>query len=227
MHDGRRPGIVSLPATATGPTMSRLDPTRWNRLWQQLGATAPTDSFEHLLAAYSAPDRAYHSDAHIAACLAHFDTWQHLAEHPHLVELALWTHDLVYDTRRQDNEAASAEQAVAWLEAAGLGHHGEAIRALILATCHQAPPQGADAGLVVDLDLSILAAPPPVYDAYETAIRQEYHWVPEPLFRAGRSKLLKQLLAHPALYHNAPLAERWEQPARQNLQRALLALDAE
>jgi predicted metal-dependent HD superfamily phosphohydrolase len=86
------------------------------------------------------------------------------------------------------------------------------------------PPRAGDAELVVDLDLSILAAPREVYDAYEKAVRAEYEWVPEPLFRAGRSKLLKQLLDMPRLYHKTPLAQRWEQPARENLLGALKAL---
>lgn len=204
--------------------MKQLDQARWDALWLRLGAPAPEGSFEHLQAAYGTPQRQYHSTAHIAACLGHFDEWSHLADHPDRVELALWTHDLVYDPQRQDNEAASAEQTVIWLLEAGLGDHGEALRGLILATRHMEPPRAGDAELVVDLDLSILAAPPSLYDAYEKAVRAEYEWVPEPLFRAARSKLLKQLLDMPRLYHKTPLAQRWEQPARANLLGALQAL---
>lgn len=203
---------------------TRLTESRWSSLWQRLGGAAPAGSFARLLAAYSEPQRHYHSAAHIQACLGHFDSWRHLALNPDRVELALWTHDLVYDTRRQDNEAASAAQACAWLEQAGLGEHAPALRESILATCHQAPPQDPDAALVVDLDLSILASPPAGYGRYEQAVRAEFAWVPEPLFRAGRSRLLRQLLALPQLYLHPPLAERWERPARDNLQQALLAL---
>ncbi|MES2819700.1 MAG: hypothetical protein V4812_12035 [Pseudomonadota bacterium] len=198
--------------------------TRWNDLWQRLGGAAPADSFAQLLAAHGEPHRHYHGAAHIEACLGHFDTWRHLASNPDRVELALWTHDLVYDTRRQDNEAVSAEQACAWLAQAGLARHAPALREAILATCHKTPPQDPDAALVVDLDLSILASPPAGYARYEAAIRAEYAWVPEPLFRAGRSQLLRHLLALPQLYLHPPLAERWEGPARDNLRLALLAL---
>lgn len=203
-----------------------LSETRWQALWQELGSTAPAGSFAELAAAYAAADRHYHGAAHIEACLAHLQRWRHLARDPALVELALWTHDLVYDTRRQDNEAASAERACQWLQEAGLGQRALALREMILATRHQQAPEDADAALVVDIDLSILATDADVYAGYEAAVRREYAWVPEPLFRAGRARLLRQLLDAPALYHHAPLAALWEAPARRNLQAALAALES-
>lgn len=202
-----------------------LDPKRWQKLWQQLGGQIPNGSFDELQSAYASPERHYHSTQHIEACLAHFDQWQHLAEHPPLVELALWTHDLVYDTRRQDNELASAHRACQWLVEGSLGQYQSALHELIIATCHQHPPNGNDAALVVDIDLSILASDEETYAAYEAAVRREYAWVPEPLFRAGRAKLLRQLLAMPTLYHQPALAERWEALARRNLLAALATLE--
>ncbi len=166
--------------------MGSLDRQRWDALWQRLGGNPPADAFDALLAAYGGADRHYHSDRHILACLEHFDRWRQLALRPDLVELALWTHDLVYDTQRQDNEAASAASTEHWLDQAGLAALRPALRELIMATCHQAPPGDADAALVVDIDLAILAAPAPVYARYEADVRAEYAWVPEPLFRAGR-----------------------------------------
>ena len=201
-----------------------LSEDRWRALWRKLGTTAPTGSFSKLQQAYSEPHRHYHSSAHISACLEHFDNWQHLGEQPLLVELALWSHDLIYDTRRQDNEAASAKQAGHWLDEAGLGQHADTLRGLILATCHQQPADNIDAALVVDIDLAILAAPAEIYADYEQAVRKEYAWVPEQLFCAGRSKVLQHLLAMPALYQHRELAEQWESRARQNLQDALQAL---
>ncbi|MBG6546644.1 hypothetical protein I5I48_29060 [Pseudomonas aeruginosa] len=205
--------------------MGSLDRQRWDALWQRLGGNPPADAFDALLAAYGGADRHYHSDRHILACLEHFDRWRQLALRPDLGELALWTHDLVYDTQRQDNEAASAASTEHWLDQAGLAALRPALRELIMATCHQAPPGDADAALVVDIDLAILAAPAPVYARYEADVRAEYAWVPEPLFRAGRGKLLRQLLEQPALYHCEPLRQRWEAAARANLRGALERLE--
>lgn len=118
--------------------MSALDPLRWASLWRQLGGTAPPGSFAELERHYGASDRHYHGAPHILACLAHFDRLRELADQPARVELALWLHDVIYDTRRQDNEAASAALACDWLAERGLTRHREALHALIMATCHQA-----------------------------------------------------------------------------------------
>lgn len=202
-----------------------LSETRWNDLWQTLGGPLPRGCFAELSAAYAAADRHYHGSAHIEACLGHLDRWRHLAGEAALVELALWTHDLIYDTRRQNNEAASAERACQWLEEAGLREQAPALREMILATRHQEAPADTDAALVVDIDLSILATDERTYAGYEAAVRAEYAWVPEPLFRAGRARLLRQLLDTPSLYQHAPLAALWEEPARHNLEAALTALE--
>src|SRR5690606_5795216 len=187
------------------------------------GATPPPGSFEQLANAYAQPQRHYHNAAHVLACLQHLDRHQGLAAQPALVEFALWTHDLVYDTRRQDNEAASAAQACQWLRDAGLDRHSAAVSVMILATTHRSPASG-DAALVVDIDLSILAAPAEVYGRYQAAVRREFAWVPEPVFRQGRAQLLKGLLEMPALYQVPALAEGWEAAARANLSRELAAL---
>lgn len=203
--------------------MKTLDAGRWQALWGDLGAAPPSGSFEQLVKAYGAPQRHYHGAAHILACLEHLDRWKALCAQPAQAELALWTHDLVYDTRRQDNEAASAALTAGWLQQAGIGQHAAAVSQMILATTHQAPATG-DAALVVDIDLSILATPAEVYDGYCAAVRAEFAWVPEPLFRQGRARLLESLLQMPRLYQRAELAASWEAPARANLQRELTAL---
>ncbi len=90
--------------------MGSLDRQRWDALWQRLGGNPPADAFDALLAAYGGADRHYHSDRHILACLEHFDRWRQLALRPDLVELALWTHDLVYDTQRQGQRGRQRRQ---------------------------------------------------------------------------------------------------------------------
>ena len=57
---------------------------------------------------------------------------------------------------------------------------------LIVATKHDAVPKDADAGLLVDIDLSILGADPERFDEYERQVRFEYQWVADDAFRAAR-----------------------------------------
>ncbi len=205
-------------------TDATLSAQRWQTLWQRLGASAPEGSFATLAAHYAEPQRHYHNGAHINACLQQLERFQHLAHDLPVVEFALWTHDAIYHTQRQDNEAASADLAEAWLREAGLPEHIDSVRRHILATAHVEPAAADDAGLVVDIDLSVLALPADAYHAYTEAIRAEFAWVPAALFKAGRAKVLNTLLAMPYLYSHEDIRALWEAKARANLQAELARL---
>lgn len=199
----------------------------WTALWRQAGATPAPGLFERLMAAWSEAQRHYHTLQHLGECLANFRTLAHLPEHPLEVRLALWFHDAIYDLGRHDNEARSADWAQAEMRAAGLPlAMAERVAALIMATCHDAVPEGIDAQVVVDIDLAILGAAPARFDEYERQVRQEYGHLPDPVFQAGRAALLRQFLARPRLFSTADCRERLEAPARQNLARSLRDLAA-
>jgi len=99
--------------------MPRLD--QWQQMWARLGAAAADGSiFDRLIACYAEPHRRYHTVRHLDECFAKFQELRTEADHPQEIELALWFHDAVYDTRRQDNEARSADWARATVRAANL-----------------------------------------------------------------------------------------------------------
>jgi predicted metal-dependent HD superfamily phosphohydrolase len=82
--------------------------------WQKLAALrVPQDILGELVQAYSSPERYYHNLMHIQDCLSIFEQTSFLAARPEEVELVIWFHDAVYDTRRSDNE----EKSAAWAEA--------------------------------------------------------------------------------------------------------------
>ena len=195
---------------------------RWRDLVSALGLGEQDETYAALDSAYGARGRHYHNRDHIAACLALLDEHADLAAQPAEVELALWFHDAVYSTRASDNEAKSADWAVAFLTEAGAeAAAASRVRGHILATTHDAAPPSGDSALVVDIDLSILGREPAVFDAFDRAIRKEYAWVPGFLYRQKRRELLRYLLERPVLYATPGLRERFEAPARANLQRAL------
>jgi predicted metal-dependent HD superfamily phosphohydrolase len=175
-------------------------------------------AFDDLLTCYTEPHRAYHNARHIAECLRALDTAGG-AEEPDAVEMALWTHDVIYDPHAHDNEVASA----AWV-AERLPLWSEPLRTLILATQHKELPQSPDACLIVDIDLSILASEPARFDEYEAQIRAEYAFVPEDDFRRGRTAILQRFLDRPSLFHTPLFRQRCEEAARANLTRSLMRL---
>ncbi len=200
---------------------------RWNRLWDALGARGTPDAvFNELAAAYGAPERAYHNLHHIAACLDELERAEYLAEKPREIELAIWFHDLIYDTHRRDNESRSAARALEVARDAKMERITvAAVQDLIEATRHDAAPATNDGRLIADIDLAILGRKADRFDEYEAAIRREFAWVDEAQFRNERAKALKRFLHQPHIYHTAMFRGRYENTARANLHRSLAKLN--
>lgn len=201
-----------------------LNQGRWAELLSAFGIPEEAATFDALVAAYSQKHRHYHTLKHIEHCLREFEPVKELAHEPAEVELALWFHDAVYETRASNNEERSADWACELLNRHGVDpERVERVRTLILATRHEAPAITLDAQLLVDVDLSILGADEVTYAEFEKNVRQEYCWVPSILFRRKRAEILESLLARPQIYNTAPF-HRLEQPARRNLTAAISGL---
>ncbi|MEN9361434.1 MAG: hypothetical protein RL095_2969 [Verrucomicrobiota bacterium] len=181
----------------------------------------PPSLFTELRAAWLEPQRFYHTLQHLGECLAILAEVAPQAREE--VLLALWFHDAVYDPRAKGNEEASAawaERVLRPIDAAAAKRVAE----LVLATRHEALPADPEAALLVDVDLAILAADAARFAEYERQVRQEYSWVSEADFCAGRSRILRHFLERPFLYSTPELRQRWETRARTNLTAALKEL---
>ena len=197
--------------------------TSWRAAWRDLAlADAGRALFEALCARYAEPHRRYHTPQHLAECLAHFERERALARHPGEVAIALWFHDAIYDTQRHDNEAESAAWARrALCEAGARDEVADRVHALVMATRHSETPATADERLLVDIDLAILGADAARFAEYERQIRDEYAFVPEPVFRAKRHEVLQGFDARRPIYATPALRERLEAAAHENLGRSL------
>jgi len=206
--------------------VSTLTSERWSQLWRAVAKEpATTGYYERLVAMYSEPHRRYHNLAHIADCLAEFDRARELAREPLAVELAIWFHDAVHDTRAADNEERSAQLAQAWLGAARAEPAlTDAVSRLILATKKHDASLHVDAALLVDVDLNILGQPQDRFWEYETQIRSEYSWVPPEVFCVKRAEILDGLLSRGRIYNTDGFFRRLETQARTNLQASVRRL---
>jgi len=194
----------------------------WSDAWRALGASADDALLAELLARYAEGQRAYHTLQHLGECLVHLARERDGAERPAEVALALWFHDAIYDVHRHDNEARSADWARQAALRAGLAPEvAERLHALVMATRHDVQPVGADARLLVDIDLAILGATPARFAEYERQIRIEYAHVPPAVFEPRRRQILGGFLARDPLYLTAPMRTRLEAAARANLGRAV------
>jgi predicted metal-dependent HD superfamily phosphohydrolase len=183
-----------------------------------------------LVHAYSAPDRHYHNLGHVEALLGLMRDNLTFLSDPVAVEAAVWFHDAIYDTHRDDNEARSADLARERLSDTAAAEQMDRIAAMISATANHALPSfpdgraASDCALFLDMDLAILASPAARFAAYEAAVRREYGWVPEPMWIAGRRHVLEGFLARPNIYASPQFRSRCEAAARRNLVQALAAL---
>ncbi|MEW2117183.1 hypothetical protein AB0945_18715 [Streptomyces sp. NPDC005474] len=229
------------PATPDDPHAALR--TRWTEALEAArttpaGAAAPdpTPYADNLIARYQEPQRRYHTLTHLTAVLDHIDVLERAlaragtpaptaAPAPHplpdlaLVRLAAWFHDAVYAPDRSENEERSARLAERALTEAGVSPAGtaEVARLVRLTVTHAPEPDDLGGQVLCDADLAILAAPPETYAAYTAAVREEYAFVPEDAFRAGRAAVLRQLLDLPQLFRTPYGSRHWEEPARANI----------
>lgn len=201
--------------------------SRWLRtlLAAREGACHP-DPYRYaddLLRRWAEPQRRYHTVAHLVAVLDHVDVLEKDADDPLAVRLAAWFHDAVYLPERSTNEERSARLAERALPEAGVGAErtAEVARLVRLTVGHDPAEDDRNGQVLCDADLAVLAGPPSTYAAYTAAVRQEYHFVPDDAFRAGRSAILRQLLDLPRLFHTPHAVAEWEATARYNLRAEL------
>lgn len=197
---------------------NNIDPVEVQALWQTVTTR------------YNEAQRAYHTLSHIEQLFAQFEQVESHLDEPHIIALALYYHDVIYEPKRVDNELKSAEYAVEvlqkYLSAAQCRH----IYALIMMTAtHQLDElvdanKRSDATYLLDMDLSVLGGAWSEYEQYASAVRQEFAQVPVTDYRIGRTAVLKGLLAHPKLYLTEYYFERLEEQARDNIKRELTSL---
>jgi predicted metal-dependent HD superfamily phosphohydrolase len=176
---------------------------------------------------YSEIHRHYHTLDHVEACLAVLDDAKGLDD-PYdreVAEYAIWFHDVVYDSRRDDNEISSVG---VWLHAARnikKLDRGDWIDVTecILRTIHDNTEHEYDKLLsyVVDIDLSILGAPNLIFDKYENDIRKEYSHFGNDAYVRGRVNVLQGFLSREHIYETQEFQNKYEYRARSNLKRSL------
>jgi predicted metal-dependent HD superfamily phosphohydrolase len=196
---------------------------RWTRALEGArgsgGGPDPVPYADNLLARWQEPQRHYHTLTHLTAVLDHVDVLAEYAADPDVVRLAAWFHDAVYLPERSENEERSARLAERALPEAGVpeAKTAEVARLVRLTVTHDPADDDTDGQVLCDADLAILASAPSGYAAYATAVREEYHFVPNEAFREGRAGVLRQLLALPHLFRTPYAQRHWEATARYNI----------
>jgi predicted metal-dependent HD superfamily phosphohydrolase len=172
-----------------------------------------------LIEKYSEEHRFYHNLSHIRAMLVAAEKFKDKFADYDSVRLAVWFHDAIYEPQSQTNEIESATLAVASLSPLNVpAAKIEKVEKMILATQkHDATKLNPDGRLFLDLDLGILGAQKEVYKRYSKAIRQEYSFAPESLYREKRREVLSRFLQREFIYYTNELRGLLEERARTNI----------
>ncbi|MCP4417941.1 MAG: hypothetical protein GY805_15070 [Chloroflexi bacterium] len=208
---------------------------RWLRFAERLGfGVADAEVvWLGLVAAYEADGRFYHNLTHIEHALNIADQLQEVAADFTAVQLAIWFHDVVYDPRQSDNEAQSVAYVQRVLHPLNVPEKMlTTVSNLILATKNHETATSAGSVqavnstnsnyfVMLDADLAILGASPERYAQYAHAIRQEYSFVPDAAYQAGRTAVLHRFLERSPFYFTDWMRDWGETAVVQNLSQEL------
>ncbi len=186
------------------------DDLRKDKLWAEISG------------AYGASKRHYHTLAHLEHLLTQLtDLKQHIRNWD-AVLFSLFYHDAIYDVLKSNNEQRSADLAKKRMTQLFVGIDTIAwTEKIILATASHSKATDNDVNIFTDADLSILGQPWEVYELYARNVRKEYSIYPDAIYNHGRKKVLKHFLAMDSIFKTEYFAGRYEDRARQNLQREL------
>ena len=216
--------------------MGVIDAPQWLlpayvRSVRALGASAPVEdigrSGKALIEMWSSPDRHFHNLKHAINMLARVDELADESHDPDMIRMATWYHGCVFSSASEqtyrrnggEDEVASAAYAAGDLHGLGLPDATvDRICALILNLKHHSLPHNdIDALALNDADLGALAVEPQQYKRYRRMVREEYAHIPVEDYLRARLTIITRLLDREVLF-SSPLGQRWERPARQNLQ---------
>lgn len=168
--------------------------------------------------AYSAKGRYYHNLDHLTFMLKNavlrkseigdFDT----------MAFSIFYHDVVYNPKKSNNEAKSAELMGKRLSATSFPS-GKIKKCFdqILATKEHSSEMDEDTCFLLDLDLLILGESLETYKTYTSNIRKEYAMYPDFMYKPARKKVLKHFLDMPKIFKTELFFKTHEMPARENL----------
>ncbi|MEM9683442.1 MAG: hypothetical protein AAF942_09265 [Pseudomonadota bacterium] len=188
----------------------------WRPLGKRLGLGDAV--FERLAAAYGEPHRHYHNLVHVVEMLDCLEEAGHLAVDRDAVELAIWFHDVIYDSDAP--HGANERDSAALLDELCPVPAAKPAHGMILQSIHHGPSADPDTQLFCDLDLYRLSGPLDTFLKHGADVRREYASVSDEDWAAGRAKFFAGMAKRPEIYQTAFWRERLEGQARANLAHA-------
>jgi predicted metal-dependent HD superfamily phosphohydrolase len=174
---------------------------------------------------YTHKKRQYHNLTHLENLLQQLNEIKaHIADWDTML-FALYYHDIVYKTLKNNNE----EQSALWAQKK-LMHISVPATIIdnctkqILATKQHLANNDTDTNFFTDADLSILGQNWDTYFKYTIQIRKEYSIYPDLIYKPGRKKVLENFLKMPHIFKTTYFYDKFELKAKQNIEKELILL---
>ncbi len=175
---------------------------------------------------YRDAGRYYHDLSHINKMYSELLEVKDQIQDWDIILFALFYHDIIYHTKRMDNESESALLAASHLnEALHLPKERiEKCSVHILATKGHTKSTDNDTNIFTDADLSILGSDSQTYKRYTKDIRREYYIYSDKEYSYGRQKALNHFLKMETIYKSKHFIDKYENQARKNIKDELTEL---
>ena len=165
---------------------------------------------------YTSKSRYYHNLEHLENMLNELEKVESQIQELDTLLFTIYYHDIVYKPTKSDNEHQSAllfEKRISQTSFPNL----DACKTQIELTKEHQLATDEDTNFLLDIDLSVLGKSPKEYKQYSDNIRKEYRIYPDFMYRKGRLKVLKNMLALDSIYKTEFFKRAYEYQARENL----------
>ncbi|WP_299550746.1 hypothetical protein [Seonamhaeicola sp.] len=198
----------------------------WSQLVSKYSAqqTIADELWHEIKAQYTKKNRYYHNLSHINTLLVQAKKLKETIVNYDNLLFAIWYHDIIYNSKKQDNEEKSAVFAKKRLKSLEIDEKmAHLIQKLILSTKNHQIILGEndDNAYFLDMDMSILGAEWPTYLKYLKSIRKEYAIFPNFMYKKGRKKALNHFLDRKTIFFTKPFQAKFESQARENINREI------
>jgi len=165
---------------------------------------------------YSSKSRHYHNLEHIENMLIELDNVKPTIEDLDSLLFAIYYHDIIYKSTKNDNEHQSALIFKKRISKTSFTNLSKCM-AQIEATKEHKLSNDYDTNILLDIDLSILGKSTKEYQKYCENIRKEYIIYPDYMYKRGRKKVLKSILDLNSIYKTDFFKKKLENQAKENL----------
>ena len=181
-----------------------------------------TDYWKEIEKSYSQKSRKYHNLTHLENIILELEEVKDKISDYDSILFSIFYHDIIYKATSKDNEEKSAEIAKTRLEKLNIPQEKiTRIYNQILATKSHKKSEVSDTNFLLDADLAILGQDWKIYENYTQQIRKEYSIYPDFMYKPGRKKVLIHFLEFEEIFKTDYFKGKYEEKARENIQREL------